>query len=662
MALDGPSGVASPGAAAALFQQGVGLHGRGQLAQAESVYREALRHEPSHFDALHLLGVICHQTGRHEDAARYIRQAIGTDPAQPAAHSNLGLALQALRRPDEALECFDRAVALSPGYAEALNNRGISLRDLGRAEEAVESYDRSLSFKPDSASALNNRGIALGELRRWPEAVDSYDRALILKPDYAQAHLNRGIALLEMGRAGEALAGFERALQFDPDDPAALCNRGNALQALKRHAQALESYERAIARKADFAEAFNNRGNALRDLGRMEEALASFDRALALKPGFKGALNNRAIVLRELNRPEAALDSCQRALALDPDYVDALCNRGNILQDMKRFADALESYASALRVDPAHAESHWNEALCRLLTGDFDRGWEKYEWRWKTAQRESVRDFAQPLWLGGDSLAGKTIFLHAEQGLGDTIQFCRYAKMLAACGANVVLEVQKPLKVLLGTVEGVSRLLARGEPLPEFDCHCPLLSLPYAFRTTLATIPAAPEYLRCNPDVVGAWRERLGPRTVPRVGLVWRASTAGKSVPLAELLQCVTKEFQFFSLQQDVPEEDQGILAGRPEILRPAVEPRNFADAPLVELMDLVITVDTSIAHLAGAMGRPVWIMLGSNAEWRWMLDRRDSPWYPSARLYRASAPGHWRGVISRIRESLRAGAWASGT
>ena len=502
-----------------IIEEAVANHSRGQLAQAEALYRDILAQSPAHFDALHLLGVASYQMGQHAEAVELMRRAIEVDPSQPTIYSNLGLALHALKRLDEALASYDRCLSLTPNYAEAHSNRGNTLLAVGRVQDALESYDRALSLTPESAITLNNRATAL--------------------------------------------------------------------RLLDRHAEAL----------AD----------------------------------------------------------CERSLEISPEYPDAFCNRGNILQDIQQYAEALDSYQRALQSDPHHADSHWNEGLCRLLIGDYALGWQKYEWRWMTAQLNTGRDFRQPLWLGNEDLAGKTILLHAEQGLGDTIQFCRYAKKVAGLGATVVLEVPKPLKALLSRVDGVARLLARGEPLPEFDYQSPLLSLPLAFKTTLRTIPVERGYLRCDPDVVAQWQARLGAKRKPRVGFVWKSANVKRSIPLLTMLELVSDDAQFFSLQKDVPAADQEILDSRNDILQLGGELRNFADAPLAALMDVVVTVDTSMAHLAGAMGGKVWVLLPKNPEWRWLVEREDSPWYPGVRLFRARDFGDWRSVVGRVKNHLKA-------
>ena len=307
------------------------------------------------------------------------------------------------------------------------------------------------------------------------------------------------------------------------------------------------------------------------------------------------------------------------------------------------------SFERAIHRRPDHAAAHWNLADCRLLLGDFERGWQEYEWRWKRDQREiKQREFPQPRWSGAEALAGRTILLHSELGLGDTLLFCRYAKEVAARGARVVLEVQPPLVTLLAGLAGVAQIVASGDPLPVFDCHCPLMSLPLAFRTHLGTVPADVPYVRSDPARVAQWRSRLGASAKPRVGLVWSGSVAlrndQRSMALADMLPLVDDRAEWVSLQKELRDADREDLASRAAIRHLGDELRDFSDtAALVDLMDLVVTVDTSVANLAGAMGKKVWILLPYNPhDWRWMLTREDSAWYPTARLFRQPAPGDW--------------------
>jgi tetratricopeptide (TPR) repeat protein len=608
-----------------LLAEAFALHQAGRLAEAEQTYNQILATQPDHFDSLHLLGIVFHQRGDHAQALRHI----------------------------------DRALKINPNNIPALNNRGIALRELKRFEEALVSYDRALALWPDYADALLGRGSALKELQRFEEALASYDRALALRPGLAEAHANRGNVLHALKRFEEALASYDRALALRPDLAEAHANRGSASHELKRFAEALASHDRALALRPDYTEARYNRGNALHALKRFEEALADYERALALRPHYVEALANRGVTLHELKRFEAALESQDRALAVRPDYAEAFVNRGVTLHELKRFDEALASYDRALALRPDFAQAHYNEAICRMLTGDFDRGWQKLEWGWDTEQLKSLkRKFSQPLWLGSDEIAGKTILLHGVHGFGDTIQFCRYVPRVVERGARVILEIQEPLCELMGTLPGAAQIVTRGKPLPDFDLHCPLLSLPLALGTRLATIPAQTPYLRAFPQAVTDWNARLGPR--PRIGLAWSGrpehnNDRNRSMRLGTLLSPLAGfEATYVSLQREVREDDASVLQDRSEILHFGEELKTYADtAALIANLDLVISVDTSVAHLAGALARPVWILLPFIPDWRWLLDREDSPWYPTARLFRQDETREWDNVMARVHAAL---------
>lgn len=650
---------ASP-AVAANFQMALAMHQQGQLDRAEALYRETLRVQPRHFDSLLFLGHLLLQTGRIQDAVELIGRAIDINPHHAGAHFNSGVALLNLGRHEDAIASFSRAIELKSDFSEAFNNRGSALQNLGRHEDAIASFGRAIALKPDDGNAHNNRGISLQKLGRHAEAIASFDRALVCGSDNGVVHNNRGISLLKLGRYEEAIAGFDRALELIPDYFEAFINRGIALPYLGRHADALASFDRALALRPDSGPAHNNRGMLLLNLRRYDEAIASFDRAIALVPDYFEAFNNRGLALPFVGRHEEAIASFDRAIEPHPDYVEARNNRGKLLLELNRHEEALASFRQALELRPDDAVAHLNESLCRLRIGDFARGWEEFEWRWQTDQhRQAQREFPAPLWLGEESLLDKTILLHAEQGLGDTIQFCRYANLVAARGATVLLEVQAELKSALTGLAGVSRLLAKGEPLPAFDYHCPLLSLPLAFKTELDTIPASASYLRSDPGRIDAWQARLGDKTLPRIGLVWSGSTGfgndhNRSIPFSYFARLPSGDVQFVSLQKEVRAADQPILEGRKDVAHFGESLRDFADtAALVDLMDLVITVDTAVAHLAGALGKPVWLLLPFNSDWRWLLNRSDSPWYPSAKLFRQSRLGDWGGVIEKLAKEL---------
>jgi len=590
----------------AQFQEAMGLCRSGQPAQARVICRDILNLQPGHPGACYLVGVMAGQSRDWEGAAEWIGKAIEADPGNADAHCDRGVAFKALGQWDAAILCYDRAIAIRAEHPEAYCNRGNVFYELKRLDAALADYQRAIDIRPDYATALYNRGVVYADLRQWDAALSSYDRAIASKADYAAAHCNRGAVLERLG-------------QFDA---------------------AVASYDAAIAIRADYAQAHSNRGNVLRQLGRLEEAHAG----------------------------------CNRALAIQPDNAEAHCNRGATLAEANRLDEAIADYDRAIAKNPGYATAHYNRACARLALGDFERGWVDFEWRRRKQDEESpraTRSFLQPLWLGEESIAGKTILLHAEQGLGDAIQFCRYAKRVALLGARVILEVHPPLVRLLARLEGVAQLLGQGDALPEFDYHCPLMSLPLALKTRLSTVPAHVPYLTADVESTLIWGQRLGEKKRTRVGLVWSGGSRPnmpelwsvnnrRNIPLTRLAPLRNDGIEFYSLQKGQPAEAELTdLKARgwsgPDVIDFTGLLNDFADtAALIEQLDLVIAVDTSTAHLAGALGKPLWILNRFDSCWRWLMDRDDSPWYPTARLYRQKQPGDWPAVLEKVRFDLR--------
>jgi tetratricopeptide (TPR) repeat protein len=583
-----------PPAAASIperFQQALALHQQGEFIEAERVYREVLQDAPTHFDALHLLGV---------------------------------LALQTLRT-ESGVELIAKAIALHPNSFGAHNNLGNGLRDLGRLDAALASFDRSIALRPDFAEAHNNRGIVLRDLTRLDDALVSFDTAIALKPDYAEAHNNRGITLQMQKRAGHAAASFDTAISLNPAYPEAYNNRGNLAKELGNFAAAVADFDKAIALRSDYAAAYYNRGITLQELRRLGDALASFDRAIALKPDYAEAYNNRGLVLQELKRPDDAIASFDRTIALTPDY----------------------------------AEAYNNQSLCLLQTGRFEQGWQRYEWRKKLEQPFGNRSFAKPLWLGKGDISNRTVFVHWEQGLGDTIQFSRFAEALTTRGAKLVMSVQAPLYRLFKQMNSDVEIIEQDEVPAAFDYHCPLMSLPLALGTTLATIPAKLPYLFADETLRNSWRARLPPKTKPRIGIVWSGSAKHKndrhrSIDLPTFASLLCANAHWISLQKELKESDAAALRQIDQIVSCGEELTDFSEtAAIIDALDLVISVDTSVAHLAGALAKPVWILLPYNPDWRWLLDRSDSPWYPTARLFRQNGAQSWADVMTHVRCAL---------
>lgn len=454
------------------------------------------------------------------------------------------------------------------------------------------------------------------------------EEIVTIQPQNVEALMRLGIIAAQTNDKIQAAVLFGRAVEADPGNPVPYNNRGLALHEMQRFEDALELYERAIALKADYADAHFNRGNVLLDLRRWQGSLDSYDRAIALRPRHAVAHANRGVVLKDLQRLDEAIDSFDRAIAIRPDFTEAIVNRASTL----------------------------------LLAGRFDRGWAEYQRRpigHTIATTEGAQNIADRLWLGEKPLAGKTILLRNEQGLGDTIQFCRYAKPLSERRATVLLQVQRPLVPLLAGLEGVAHICAEGDVPPAFDYQSPLMSLPLAFNTRLDTIPCSAAYLRSDPEALRRWRARLGARSSLRVGLAWSGSKTNpndrnRSIALSELAGYLPSGIQYVSLQKDIREADRDALRSNPQIADFAEEQIDFSDAAaLCDCMDVVLSVDTSIAHLGAALGRRTWMLLSFCPDWRWLLGRDDSPWYPTVRLFRQEKIGDWNGVFARVAAAL---------
>ena len=525
------------------------------------------------------------------------------------------------------------ATASAPAALSALLEQALPLHQRGDLTQARTLYEQVLAINPQHADALHLLGVVAYQNQDFHRAIALIGRALEHEPNYADAHLNLGNAQQALKQWDAALASFERVIALKPDYAAAYFNRGNALQALQQHDAALTSYDRALALAPGYVEAHNNRGNTLRDLYRLNEARASYERAISRNAGHASAHRNLGVVLQDLGHYDAAIASYTQAIALAADDVKA----------------------------------HHNLGLCRLLTGDFARGWHGYEWRLKgEPAAPSARRFSQPAWLGKEPLVGKTILLHCEQGLGDTLQFCRYVKRVSDLGAQVILQVQRPLLSLLNgspMLAEVAQIMAQDNALPPFDYHCPLASLPLAFATDIHSIPASHHYLVSSPIKVAAWQARLGPKTRPRIGLTWSGNDQfygddRRSIALADFVKLLPSHeedhFEFICLQKEIRSRDRQTLRSRPDILFVGDALHDFSDtAALCECVDLVVSTCTSVPHLACALGKPTWLLLSATADWRWLLDRADSPWYPTAKLYRQNKLGDWNDVFARVASDL---------
>jgi len=570
--------------------------------------------------------------GRHLDALGCCQRALALDAGHADTLQLMGLLSLQAKQYDAAIEWVGRANRADP-TTPYLASLGAALEQQGLLKEALKAFNEATQITPDDAELWTKLASVLVLSRRLDQAIWTYEHALKLDPRYWYAAYNYAVLLLDVGRFEEAVVKFDLCDELQPNHAATLNKRGEALYNLNRFEQALSDSRQARALDPMSAEACNEIGVTLQKLyGHEEEALQWFDRALDLRP----------------------------------DFVSALINKAFTLSEMQRFDEALKVYRRVKRIDPENAETDWNVALIQLLNGDFEAGWAGREARWRISSLQGTANypkFPQAMWLGEKNIEGKTILVCADEGLGDTIQFVRYAPMLTALGARVILLPQESLYPLLSGLPGVAQCLPNlNQGQPAFDMHCPITSLPLAFRTTLETIPAPTSYLPKPPqDRRQVWEDRLGRHDKLRVGLVWSGDPKHKndrnrSIPLRTFSRILDADATFVSLQKDTSSVDKAVLLERTDIVDLTAHLGDFMEtAALISCLDLVITVDTSVAHLAGALGRPTWILLPYTPDYRWLLDREDSPWYPTARLFRQAATREWPSVLNRTRTELMA-------
>ncbi len=507
---------------------------------------------------------------------------------------------------------------------------------------------------------------------RYRRAVELLRRAISVNPNVAGVYNHLGEALRLLKRPQDALACFTKAIALKPNVAAGYNNRAIVLHEMKRYRRALANYNQAIALKPDFARAYVNRGNTLRVLNRPQAALESYEKAIAIVPNFAKALLNRGTALHDLYRFEEAVESCNKAIALKPDYAQAYYNRANALRDLGKIEEATDSYEKAIAFKPDFAQARWNQGNCLLLTGQFEKGLRQYEHRTGRAVLAKHRPYSQPLWTGEEDIAGKTLFIYPELYLGDMIQFCRYAKLAEAQGAKVVLSAQNSLRELLRGLGPTIEIIAEDAEPAHFDYHCPLMSLPLAFKTTLETIYAPVPYLRAEEDRVEKWKEKIGSHGI-KIGICWQGSKTAyanrlqRSFPLLQFRNIAKlPNVRLISLQKN---DGVDQLAGLPDDM--TIEtlgeefdagPHAFLDsAAVLESLDLLITTDTAITHLAGALARPTWVVLKSVPDWRWLLGRADSPWYPTMRLFRQKQRDDWKSAFDDVERALIAEFGAGG-
>jgi tetratricopeptide (TPR) repeat protein len=655
------------------------LHESGQHALALAHYEQLIALGEADAAAWTDRGTVLRKLGRREDALESYRHALAMAPQHTAAWVNQGNLLHEMGRFTAALASHDIALSLQPESATTLSNMAATLEKLERLEAALNCLNQALALDPDNPVPWSSAGVVLRKLKRFEASLVHHDRAVALQSDAVGAWTNRALTLNEMQRFDEALQSHDRAVQVDPDQPEAWLHRGVTLNSLGRHAEAADHYTRAIALQPEMGQAWMNRAIAKVYGGRHADALPDFDRAVELLPEQPAVLVERANALYGLARTEAgsrgqhpagaptttgplhryerAVSDFSLALAMNDSLVQAWMNRAVALAELNRVDEALADLARAVEIQPDCAEAHFNAGMLHLSRGDYEAGWQGYEYRWSVINHEAPRHADLPRWDGKTSLAGKRLLVWAEQGYGDMLQFCRYLPLLAArhAGAEILFEVAASVADLFASLPGC-RVIVQGDSEVCADFQIPLMSFPRTLGGT--DVPASPHYLKANPALVLEWRERLTPATLGlRIGIACSGNprhkgNAPRSVPLA-LMARLRRHGTLYLLQNQLLDEDRAYLATQPAITDVGKQLVDFsATAAVVANMDLILSVDTSIAHLAGALGKPVWVVLPWVADWRWLRERSDSPWYPTARLFRNPELEGWR-VMDEVEQAL---------
>ena len=610
----------------------------------------------------HLQSIInLYNAGKLQQALSEATQMIERFPNSFILYNISGASNAALKRFDAAIESYKQALRIKPDYAEVHNNMGTALSDKGDFEGAIESYKHALKIKPDYLGAYYNMGSVMKDKGDFEGAIESYKQALRIKPDYASAYNNMGNALSSKGDLAEAIESYKQAIRIKPDFAGAYNNMANAMKNKGDLVEAIESCKQALKIKPDYADAYYNMANAMKDKGDLAEAIESYKQALKIKPNYASAYYNMGNALNEKGSPEAAIDSYKQAIKIQPNYADAYSNMGIALTDKGDVEAAIDSYKQALKIKPNFADAYYNFSLLYLLLGDLDKGFKYYEWRLKMIKERPVTPARTNLiWDGEQSLNGKHFVVYEEQGLGDIIQFCRYLPVLEQKGANVTFKVKSNLHALLRTLDSKTSL---NTSLPEenkIDFESPLMSLPYLLKTSWKLIPITSPYLYADQSKVATWGEKLSKDSF-KVGICWQGGTTkidvGRSFSLS-LFEGISKipNVQLISLHKgegegqttnigfDLTTLGSGFDAGQDAFLDTAGVMMNC---------DLIITSDTSVAHLAGALGRPTWVALQYVPASFWMLERPDSLWYPTMTLFRQKSRGDWVGVFDTIEQNL---------
>ncbi len=531
---------------------------------------------------------------------------------------------------------------------------------LGELKKSEEICKKILKYQPKNIQIMHFLGIISYQLQEYDSAIYYFKSVLRINPDNYEAFYNLGRAFQKRGQIEESINCYQKVIEIKKDFIDAHLNLGNLLKDKGLYNEAIKSYKNVIEINPNLSGAYYNLGSLFQEIDLIDEAISEYRRAIDLNPDYAEAYHDLGYALMTKGELEEAIKCYRKAIQLNPELYDAHNNLGRTFQEQGRIDEAISSYRRAIRINPDFAEAHCNLAMALLLIGNFTGGWQEYEWRRKL-RHHSRYEFSKPLWKNSE-IKDKTIFLYAEQGFGDTIQFLRYVSMVADRGAKIIIECQKELKSLVGRIKGIDYVITQEDPLPAFDFYCPLLSLPLIFETTLENIPSKVPYIFIEENILEKWKERIDKDNSKfKIGLVWSGNPKYKkdmkrSFDLNILLPLLRiKGVTYYSLQKGEAVKQIKDLPNGIKLIDYTSEIGDFSDtSAIIENLDLVISVDTAVAHLAGALGKPVWTLLPFAPDWRWMLNREDSPWYPTMRLFRQPSIGDWESVINRVKEELR--------
>ena len=628
----------------------------GSPAQAEEILVRILNTQSNNLPALEILGLIKASQGHHLESAKLLKKAVKLNPQNPATQYNLAKALSESKDYVGSLIHHEKALQLTPNNPDGWLNYGQTLAKLKRYEQALTAFNKALAINPNYAEAWYNKALGRAETQNYDEAVSCYQKVIELQPTHEKAWIDLSTSLGALKRYEEAIQCCDQALILQPQYPEAWLNKGSAYSELKQFEKALDCYDQALAIKNDYADTWYSKGIALEKLNWHEEALTCYDKAIELEPKHAKAWVSKGAALNYLLNYQLALDCFNEALLINPSYADALANKAVSLYQLCRFTEAIENSNKAIAIDPTYIDGYWNKSFSELILGQFDEGWKNYEYRWLRKDADQRLHANIPALPSLTDLQGKKILVWSEQGFGDTLQFARYIPKLAALGAIVTFEVQAPLAALFKDQYSCS-LISKGDPIGELDFQIPLLSLPLLFKTNLESIPADIPYIQIARTKVQEWGGKLAlSQEKLNIGIACSGNIHfdlkngnKRPIPL-ESFSKLSDEHNLFLIQKEIRDTDQIALQGLNNIHQLGEHIETFEDtAAIIEHMDLIISIDTSLAHLAGALGKKVFILLPWCPDWRWLATGIHSPWYPTATLFRQSSIHGWGSVMDEV-------------